>query len=60
VKGRGKGEREIIARTGTFGFLLNVCDIGKVMGSCDMQEAQFRCGLTIELIGRIYGHVQKS
>jgi hypothetical protein len=34
--------------------------MGKVKGSCDVQETQFLCGLTIELRVRIDGHVQKS
>jgi hypothetical protein len=57
VKGLGKGEREFIARLGTFCVLLNVDDMGKVKGSCDVQETQCLCGLTIEFIVRIYGHV---
>jgi hypothetical protein len=40
--------------------LQNVDDTGKVKGSCEVQETQFLCGLTIERIVRIYGHVQKG
>jgi hypothetical protein len=57
VKGRGKGERVFLASPGTFCLLLNVDDMGKVKGSRDVQETQFLCGLTIDLIVRISGHV---
>jgi hypothetical protein len=57
VKERGNGEREFIARPGTFCVLQNVDDMGKVKGSCDVHETQFLSGLTIKLIVRIYGHV---
>jgi hypothetical protein len=57
VKGRGKGEHEFFARLGTFCVLLNVDDMGKVKGSCDVHETQCLCGLTIERIVRIYGQV---
>jgi hypothetical protein len=53
VKRRGKGECEFIARPGTPCVLLNVDDMGQVKGSCDVQETQFLCGLTIELLVRI-------
>jgi hypothetical protein len=46
-------EGEFSARPGTFCLLLNVDDMGKVKGSCDVQETQFLCGLSIELIVRI-------
>jgi hypothetical protein len=40
--------------------LQNVADIAKVNGRCDVQETLFFGGRTIELIVRIYGHVQES
>jgi hypothetical protein len=60
VKGRGKGEHEFTASRGTFCVLQNVDDMGKVKGSCDVQETQFLCGLAIELIVRFFAHVQES
>jgi hypothetical protein len=57
VKGRGKGGARVYCQTGTLCVLLNVDDMGKVKGSCDVQETQLLCGLTIELIVRISGHV---
>jgi hypothetical protein len=56
-KGGQRRQREFITRPGTFCMLLNVDDMGKVKGSCDVQETQFLCGLTIKRIVRIYGHV---
>jgi hypothetical protein len=57
MKGRGKGEREFIASPGTCCVLLNVDDMAKVKEGCDLQKTQFLCGLTIERIVRICGHV---
>jgi hypothetical protein len=57
VKGRGKAGARVYCQTGDFFLFLNMDDMGKVKGRCDVQERQCLGGLTIELIVRIYGHV---
>jgi hypothetical protein len=51
VKGRGKGEARVYCQTGDF---LPVAECGR---HGESEETQFSCGLTIEPIVPIYGHV---
>jgi hypothetical protein len=48
VKRRGKGKARVYCEP--FCLLLNVDDMHKVKRTCDVQEAQFLCGLAIEFI----------